>query len=35
MFAIILANSRNPVEARGDILSLVSCNDVGGAGSPT
>ena len=29
VLAIIEANSRNPVEARGDILSLVSCNDVG------
>jgi N-methylhydantoinase B len=26
---ILEANSRNPVEARGDLLSLVSCNDVG------
>ena len=25
----MLANSRNPVEVRGDILSLVSCNDTG------
>ena len=31
LLAIILANSRNPVEARGDLLSLVSCNDVGAA----
>ncbi|MBL8381535.1 MAG: hydantoinase B/oxoprolinase family protein [Burkholderiales bacterium] len=31
VLAIIEANSRNPVEARGDILSLVSCNDVGAA----
>ena len=31
ILAIIQANSRNPVEARGDILSLVSCNEVGGA----
>jgi N-methylhydantoinase B len=29
VLAIIGANSRNPVEIRGDILSLVSCNDVG------
>ena len=29
MLAIVCANSRNPVEVRGDILSLVSCNDVG------
>ena len=29
MLAIVQANSRNPIEARGDILSLVSCNDVG------
>ena len=31
VLAIIEANSRNPVEARGDILSLVSSNDVGAA----
>ena len=31
VMAIIEANSRNPVEARGDILSLVSSNDVGAA----
>ena len=31
VLAIIEANSRNPVEARGDILSLVSSNDVGSA----
>lgn len=31
ILAIIQANSRNPVEARGDILSLVSCNEVGSA----
>lgn len=31
LLAIVQANSRNPVEARGDILSLVSCNDVGAA----
>ena len=31
VLAIIAANSRNPVEVRGDILSLVSCNDVGAA----
>lgn len=29
VLAIVAANSRNPVEVRGDILSLVSCNDVG------
>ena len=29
VLAIIQANSRNPIEARGDILSLVSCNEVG------
>ncbi len=29
LMAIILANSRNPVEVRGDILSLVSANDTG------
>ncbi|MFM9989849.1 MAG: hydantoinase B/oxoprolinase family protein [Burkholderiaceae bacterium] len=29
LLAIVQANSRNPIEARGDILSLVSCNDVG------
>jgi len=29
VLGIIAANSRNPVEIRGDILSLVSCNDVG------
>ena len=29
LLAIVEVNSRNPVEARGDILSLVSCNDVG------
>jgi N-methylhydantoinase A/oxoprolinase/acetone carboxylase beta subunit/N-methylhydantoinase B/oxoprolinase/acetone carboxylase alpha subunit len=29
VLAIIAANSRNPVESRGDILSLVSCNEVG------
>ncbi len=31
LMAVIQANSRNPVEARGDILSLVSCNEVGAA----
>jgi N-methylhydantoinase B len=31
LLAVVEANSRNPVEARGDILSLVSCNDVGAA----
>ena len=30
-FTILLANSRNPVEVKGDILSLVSCNDTGEA----
>ena len=29
VLAIIMANSRNPIEARGDLLSLVACNDVG------
>ena len=29
VLAIVTANIRNPVEVRGDILSLVSCNDVG------
>ncbi|MEZ5826147.1 MAG: hydantoinase B/oxoprolinase family protein [Geminicoccaceae bacterium] len=29
LIAILEANSRNAVEARGDLLSLVSCNDVG------
>ncbi len=29
VLSIVQANSRNPVEARGDILSLVSSNDVG------
>jgi N-methylhydantoinase B len=29
LLAIVQANSRNPVEARGDILSLVSSNEVG------
>lgn len=29
LMAVVQANSRNPVEARGDILSLVSCNEVG------
>jgi N-methylhydantoinase B len=29
VLAIVQANSRNPVEARGDILSLVSSNEVG------
>lgn len=29
LLAIILANSRNPIEVRGDILSLVSANDTG------
>lgn len=31
LLAIVQANSRNPVEARGDILSLMSCNEVGAA----
>ena len=31
ILAIVQANSRNPIEARGDILSLVSCNEVGSA----
>jgi N-methylhydantoinase B len=31
VIAIVEANSRNPVEARGDILSLVSSNEVGAA----
>ena len=29
LLAVILANSRNPVEVRGDLLSLVSANDTG------
>jgi N-methylhydantoinase B len=29
LMAIILANSRNPVEVKGDILSLISANDTG------
>jgi N-methylhydantoinase B len=29
LISIILANSRNPVEVRGDILSLISANDTG------
>ncbi len=29
LLSIILANSRNPVEVRGDILSLISANDTG------
>jgi N-methylhydantoinase B len=29
LLRILEANSRNPIEARGDLLSLVSCNDVG------
>ncbi len=29
LLSIVLANSRNPVEVRGDILSLVTCNDTG------
>ena len=31
ILAIVMANSRNPIEARGDLLSLVACNDVGAA----
>ena len=30
LMAILSANSRNPVEVRGDVLSLVACNDKGG-----
>ena len=29
LLTILLANTRNPVEVRGDLLSLVSCNDTG------
>lgn len=29
LMKILLANTRNPVEVRGDLLSLVSCNDTG------
>lgn len=29
IFAVIKANTRNPVEVEGDVLSLISCNDVG------
>ena len=29
LMTILLANTRNPVEVRGDLLSLVSCNDTG------
>ena len=29
ILTILLANTRNPVEVRGDLLSLVSCNDTG------
>ena len=29
LLAILLANTRNPVEVKGDLLSLVSCNDTG------
>ncbi|MEQ9812267.1 MAG: hydantoinase B/oxoprolinase family protein [Azospirillaceae bacterium] len=29
VLAIIAANSRNPLEVRGDLLSLVACNDTG------
>ena len=31
LMAVIQANSRNPVESRGDLLSLVASNDVGAA----
>ena len=31
LFAIIAGNSRNPVEVKGDLRSLVSCNDAGAA----
>jgi N-methylhydantoinase B len=31
VFAIVMANSRNPIEARGDLLSLIASNDVGAA----
>jgi N-methylhydantoinase B len=31
LFRLIQSNSRNPVEVKGDILSLVSCNDTGEA----
>src|SRR5262249_53880540 len=31
LLSIITANSRGPIEVRGDLLSLVSCNDVGAA----
>ena len=31
ILTILLANTRNPVEVRGDLLSLVSCNDTGAA----
>jgi len=31
LLTILLANTRNPVEVRGDLLSLVSCNDTGAA----
>jgi N-methylhydantoinase B len=29
LFSVILANSRNPVEVKGDLLSLISANDTG------
>lgn len=29
LLAIVCANSRNPIESRGDLLSLMSCNEVG------
>ena len=29
LLSIVQANSRNPIEARGDLLSLMSCNEVG------
>ena len=31
LLAILMANSRNPIEVRGDLMSLVACNDVGAA----
>ena len=31
LLAIMMANSRNPIELRGDMMSLVACNDVGAA----
>jgi len=29
LIGVIVANSRNPVEVRGDLLALISCNDTG------